>query len=138
MSSKAYPDPTAQDLLDIVRRTLASTPIELARAQQDLRALRVQLDSLVRQDHSHGVAHWRDGRLYLYHGYRRFFWRRYERIGTDPARIRVALERAARGARIRCLQEQQATLQLAVERWGQQLREAVNTMSTTSGVRAHV
>lgn len=139
MSSKDYAEPNAQDLLALVSRTLARAPVELARAQRDLRALELQLDALERQDHTHGVAHWHNGKLYLYHGYRRFFWqRRYERVGKDPARIRIALERAARGARIRRLREMQASLEAAIAKWDQQLRDAVKAMSTTSGARAHV
>lgn len=139
MSSKDYAEPNAQDLLALVSRTLARAPVELARAQRDLRALEQQLAALERQEHTHGIAHWHDGRLYLYHGYRRFFWqRRYERVGKDPARIRIALERAARGARIRRLREMQASLEAAIAKWDQQLRDAVKAMSTTSGARAHV
>lgn len=139
MSSKDCAEPNAQDLLALVSRTLARAPVELARAQRDLRALEQQLAALERQEHTHGIAHWHDGKLYLYHGYRRFFWqRRYERVGKDPARIRIALERAARGAHIRRLREMQASLEAAIAKWDQQLRDAVKAMSTTSGARAHV
>lgn len=132
MSFKHRAEPNAQDLLAIVRLTSATAPVELARAQLDLHALEQQLAALERQDHTHGIAHWHNGKLCLYHGYRLFFWRRYERVGKDPARIRIALERAARGAHIRRLRELRASLEAAIEKWDRQLRDAVKAISGAS------